>query len=307
MRFEGKHSQGDSAPSDRTARRRPPREAGVSLIAVLVSVGIAGIVALAMSSVFTNGFKANRSMQSRADLAQIRQTIAGRLDCGVTLGPSPTCDGTALSLKDKNGSPLTGTAGEMGDWTISASCPSSCNASGLNPGTGATPCNQIVVTAAWPGKDALTGKSRNATPTNTHGATVATDLFGWTSGFCSASYGGNGNFRLMVSDITVPPGGPVACAFPVGTTLLVGAVACPAGFAPTGGEVDCAPGVTMTSRLLSPADAATFGGTWNGGWFARCCVPPATATPLKNAIAVNCMRCSGHVGGAPWTNCETSP
>lgn len=175
------------------SRNRKPdlsADAGFSLVTVLVAIGIAGILAVAVSKIMGIGFKGNRSIQNRTDLGHIRNLISTRLDCVRTLGAAPAiCDGTAIVMRDSGNRPLA-TGNRIGDWTIGASCPSTCDANENNPGTGATPCNQIVVVATWPGIDPLTGRPRNLTATNSRGATVSTDLFGGMAVHCPLSYQG---------------------------------------------------------------------------------------------------------------------
>ena len=172
---------------------RPRRDAGFSLVGALVGLSIVGMLAASLSQVMTGAFKANRSVQDRSELNLLRQVINSRLDCGKTVGSSgAVCDGAPITLRDSQNN-LIASGGHIGDWSIQANCPQTCDVNANNPGSGASDCNQVVVTAKQAGNDPLTGLARDATKTNKSGTTVAKDLFGGLSSFCSRSYGGVAN------------------------------------------------------------------------------------------------------------------
>ncbi|MEI8028124.1 MAG: type II secretion system protein [Pseudomonadota bacterium] len=106
--------------------RRPPKKMasnldGFSLLEALVTISIMSIAGFALTSLNVTGMKANKSNYIRADLLDVKRTITNQLSCDQTLGATkPTSITGAVTLKDKNGNPLIGTSGKIGEWTIDA-------------------------------------------------------------------------------------------------------------------------------------------------------------------------------------------
>lgn len=136
-----------------SASRRPilansaPSQAGMSLISVMVSVAIFGILSLVMATAMKNTMSATKHVEDETDIQLIRRSIATSLDCGKTLAafaarPVPVCtaaDGYLdLRMKDRPGGvpaylmrrdptltgPLSGSGTIEGKWVARVSCAS---------------------------------------------------------------------------------------------------------------------------------------------------------------------------------------
>ena len=96
---------------------------GFTLLEVMVGIGVMSIAGMALMGIINTGMKANKSNDLRADLQDIKRTIADRLSCSDTLGAAPTsCSAsTVFTLKDKSGHEIN-PGNKIGSWTIKAKC-----------------------------------------------------------------------------------------------------------------------------------------------------------------------------------------
>jgi type II secretory pathway pseudopilin PulG len=74
------------------SKLRRPHQAGFSLVMTLVAVAIAGIVAVVISRVITNGQQGIRSVELRGDLESIRQVLMTQIDCQGTFDKNGITD-----------------------------------------------------------------------------------------------------------------------------------------------------------------------------------------------------------------------
>lgn len=105
---------------------RRQSDAGMSLLSLIVSIGITGILALAISSMIRNGIAGNRHVELRGGLEDIRRSVRTRLSCEAA---TTACAGGAdfVTPVDAKGRPLwEGKAGaqgaKVGDWNMRLRC-----------------------------------------------------------------------------------------------------------------------------------------------------------------------------------------
>jgi hypothetical protein len=104
------------------------RQSGVSLIAAIVALGIAGIVMVVVSQLMTNGFKAQSSLELKGELEALRRNLVAGVDCTKTLPSTPaSCDATAyIPLVRANGSTFVAANGasgtKVGSWSVRSKC-----------------------------------------------------------------------------------------------------------------------------------------------------------------------------------------
>lgn len=133
-------------------------EHGGSLVAVLVAVGIGGMLALGISAIATNGFRAQSSVERRSDREAVKNFLIARVSCR---GTSASCTpGQPVELRTENAngvsSVLVGIGGQkFGDVGVRAECSPS------GTGTIVRSARLLKGTAISAGKfapDPLTGK-----------------------------------------------------------------------------------------------------------------------------------------------------
>ena len=100
-------------------------ERGVSLLSVLVSLGMFGILASTMATQITNGFKAQKKLDISGERTAIKQFFVGAIDCGIsfpTRATHSTCSGG--TIKNSNGAIIldTNTKNKIGNWHVKAEC-----------------------------------------------------------------------------------------------------------------------------------------------------------------------------------------
>ena len=109
---------------------RQDRESGISLVAVLIAVGIMGLVASLMSDLFTKSFKSQADIEERLDLTAMKRSLLDSFSCAQTLGSPPIedlpldCgDFRNIVLRNNRGDAITFTdARNGGSWRAGASC-----------------------------------------------------------------------------------------------------------------------------------------------------------------------------------------
>ena len=104
-------------------------QSGFSLVSVLVAAGLIGLVAAAMSKLFTNSMKATQSTERRMDIKVLAKNFLENVDCGQTLNSPSFTDDTFqpivcgsrrnVRLRRKDGSLF---PREMGGFEIRAGC-----------------------------------------------------------------------------------------------------------------------------------------------------------------------------------------
>lgn len=159
-------------------------DSGFSLVAALVSAAIIGILAVALSRMYSAGILAGRSTELRADLQSIKKVINDTVDCSQTVNPLcaggvcapgivPTCPtGTVAVYKHSqtSGALLIDSGGTTyGSWTLTATCTShGINVQATRPnGTGGYFKDQLTGRLLddnfVPGRIFYTGSSGNGT------------------------------------------------------------------------------------------------------------------------------------------------
>ena len=178
--------------------------AGVSLVAILVALGVAGIFALAVSKLTTTGLQRTKSSGARQDFEAMKQTIRTRLDCRATLNiissttlPLTCANFTSVSLSRSDGGPLA-PSGKLGPWTIAARCTN----------------NELKVAISRSGNDPLTGQSYSALP-------EATDLFRGTGNLCREYFAPGSTCTGTYDTYTGSTGGGVVCCRQVSVAATV--------------------------------------------------------------------------------------
>jgi hypothetical protein len=121
---------------------------GISLVSVLVAVGIAGILAVALSQLMTDNNNAQRNIELRSDAETIKRTVLTQMDCAETLGfanPSASdlntvCSGP-ISLKRANGTVIGGygASEKIGKYNVWAEC---------DPATGTNKNQELKISIA---------------------------------------------------------------------------------------------------------------------------------------------------------------
>lgn len=102
---------------------------GFSLIEALVMVGILAIAGTALVRTTVTGMKANKSIEYRGDLADVKRTITSLINCAETFAtygsarPIVCASGTSITLKGNGGAALA-LNNKIADWTIEAKCES---------------------------------------------------------------------------------------------------------------------------------------------------------------------------------------
>ena len=147
------------------------KEKGFSLIQILISIGIFGILALGISKMLVQGKQGAKSIEHDVLLNELRWTVSSRLDCKETLGINPSstlplnCSAYKnVTLKNKWGDPIAKN-GWLGPYQVRGICID----------------NELVVGAIRTGKDPLRKdeyKNRKE----------AKDLFSGVSDFCREEF-----------------------------------------------------------------------------------------------------------------------
>jgi len=124
---------------------------GFSIIEVLAGIAIMGIVIVYSTRWQVLNMRATKSASIRQNVIDIKRTITTSLSCEKTFesfgAARPIACSGAVTLKDKNGNPLTNN-GKIDDWTVEASCES----------LGSPAANGLSIYATKPGKsDPLRG------------------------------------------------------------------------------------------------------------------------------------------------------
>jgi hypothetical protein len=145
----------------------------MSLVEVIIGLAIFGFILTVVSQVFIHKEKAQKNIDDRLEVTQIRQTIRTRLDCSKTLNITPLtslpldCNSFPnVVLRDKNGRNIV-PSGRIGNWPIQAACRQ----------------GKIVVSSSRAGTDKLTGRSYQDMG-------YGNDLFLGMSSFCHKYFAG---------------------------------------------------------------------------------------------------------------------
>jgi hypothetical protein len=177
-----------AATSSQGGSREGRRDAGVSLVGLLVALAIVIIGAWTLVTALSSSLQHMRARELRDDLANIREGIRSDFDCFQSLGAPPdsslplTCGSFgAVPILRKDGSVLT--SGTVGSWTIQAGCVD----------------DRILFTAMKPGNEPSTGQPWASSPL-LRAPDGTLDLFRGTSSFCSAY------FRTPLPAFHCPPG-----------------------------------------------------------------------------------------------------
>jgi type II secretory pathway pseudopilin PulG len=262
---------------------------GMSLVAVLVALGMLGILIVGFSKWFTSSLKGVGSIELRQSISNLQQSVKTRLDCSATLGvtgssslPLTCSDYSNVAIKDKGGNVIS----TMGAWSISATCNN----------------NVLIVKATASGNDPLTGKAKSQTTTGP-GTTVSTDLFGGTGQFCGSYFSGNssgscatpfctkqvGTFATSIGNLTkTTTTGCGALTIQPGqtNTHYSGSATCPAGYYAVGGGAHCQ--VPPAGGTMLDSEVSSDGLSWT----VKCCVYVNAATPnvYTGSVFVTCIQ-----------------
>lgn len=104
---------------------------GASIVTVLVAVGISGVLAAGMTSIYSNMLKMQKRADLLADKTMLKQALHDRISCTQTLlgfkDPVTECKTARyIALKTKSGSDLVAEKGsKVGTWFVRARCTSS--------------------------------------------------------------------------------------------------------------------------------------------------------------------------------------
>lgn len=154
-------------------RQHESRQAGFSLVSILISLAILTMIGLMVTQTSKLGLRSAASSNQRQDISTLKNLVRENLNCDETLGVTPatplpiSCPAGPVIMRRKSsgggaqGTPLA-PSNLIGNWTVTASC------------TG----GEIIVAATRPGTDPLTERPWSSSP-------YATDLFEGTSDFCS--------------------------------------------------------------------------------------------------------------------------
>lgn len=137
------------------------KDAGISLVAVVVGLGLAGFVFMIIAKSVDLGIAGGRHSQLREELATIQMTLRTRLDCRRTLNIQstttlPATCPTSLVARSKTGATI-----EIGAWQILPSCTN----------------GELRIGVSRQGLDPLTKKPWA-------NSKIAQDVFDGTSDFC---------------------------------------------------------------------------------------------------------------------------
>lgn len=155
-------------------------ETGESMLALIISMGLFGLLAVGISQMSVQGYKANKSVELRQGLEVVRETIRSRMDCRKSLGiaagaPLPLSCASSIDreLKGSDGRDLGSGGGKIGVWTVKGSCQG----------------NELIIRASADQLlDPINGQKIDAMLSNSIGTKVSEDLFGGTSDFCREYY-----------------------------------------------------------------------------------------------------------------------
>lgn len=272
-----------------------PAESGISLVAVLVAVAIAGIVATAIFQMLTNSMNTQRHMEYKDELRQVRNLIAERISCASTLTNSVLngCLGAAdasgllangpyITLRDKKGNPFgkqqTDGSMAMGRWHVRAKCVKSAALNTIQLATARFDKNGNIM------KDPLSKKPLGWMPVYTEDMPLGTSL-------CTEEItgGGSGPIEAPHLEQTVMEGvggtdggcgsGLLEQLFQGQSRMFRGTVVCPEGKIAVSGGAECMPGagrpqniwqaiVGMPKGLMIASRPSNDG----QGWSVECCL-----------------------------------
>ena len=111
---------------------RIEKEEGFSLLQVMITIGLLGIVVTTMNTALRNGFAANSHMEGNIDFQAIKRVIVEGLDCQKTLNlsspmpvpgskPSICAKTKNIPIKRANGS-MMAPKFKLGRWFIKTTC-----------------------------------------------------------------------------------------------------------------------------------------------------------------------------------------
>jgi|NOAtaT_7_FD_contig_21_3855916_length_1147_multi_9_in_0_out_0_1 hypothetical protein len=117
-------------------RRIRSSQEGVTIVEVLVALGILGVVAVGLGRLMNNSMTAQRSVELRSDVEDLRRFIQTNLSCAKTFDSFPSrpvnCSGN-IALRRENGSIIVASGGQaLGNWTLTARCENIGGQSGLS-------------------------------------------------------------------------------------------------------------------------------------------------------------------------------
>lgn len=212
---------------------------GFSLVSVLIALGVGSVLALSLSTMLNNSFKASKSTQLREDQLGNRRVLRNRIDCTQTLA-EVTCGSSFFPLKDKN-SNIIGVSNlgafKLGSYHIRASC----------DGTALKIESSRLITASSFAKDPLTGALASWADLYEPGDVDCAGSFASSTpptncgqAFCPEMAG---NFAVAVGNLvrSNPAGGCTALqnSPSLDEVHYGGTASCPVGFRAVGGGADC--------------------------------------------------------------------
>lgn len=239
-------------------------EAGMSLISILVAIGLTGILATIMGTIWTNSFKTQHRLELKGDIASAKSYIKSQLDCEATLTPMPSCSSsTPVTLKKVGGGNLTTSNGLLyGNFYAAATCDSTSGTLVINLAKKDSAGNFM--------KDPLsnTPLDWNSSSNPLYGANlpICFEMFG-------ASGSGNQPVKIVTENMTLSVASSVYS--------LSGSAICPSGYFVLSGGNTCR---QVTGGITPSNSAVVFWQTGiptsNNGWTAQCSY---TSTASVNA------------------------
>ena len=98
-------------------------QSGASLVAVMVAIGIGGIIIAVIVSILESSLQRVTVMIRAADERDLRLFIAVNLDCTKTKDRHPTCAGASINLVQSDNTVLIPAAGRrIGKYLVRPSC-----------------------------------------------------------------------------------------------------------------------------------------------------------------------------------------